>query len=86
MICPPDHKHAATMTCYSKHGCRCDDCRTHNANARRAEKARRRGTLLSAQCERCGITQMVSPAAAAKFVLCRDCKDVEPNHYHGVAA
>lgn len=25
--CPPDHKHGATSTCYSMHGCRCDACR-----------------------------------------------------------
>lgn len=25
-ICPPDHKHGETSTCYGKHGCRCVSC------------------------------------------------------------
>lgn len=28
--CPPEHKHDETQTCYSNHGCRCDDCRALN--------------------------------------------------------
>lgn len=27
-VCPPDHKHAATSTCYTLHRCRCTECRT----------------------------------------------------------
>lgn len=30
MICPPDHAHGETLTCYGGHGCRCDDCRLAN--------------------------------------------------------
>ena len=30
-ICPPDHTHGETATCYNSHGCRCDDCRTYMA-------------------------------------------------------
>lgn len=26
MLCPPDHRHAETGTCWSAHGCRCDPC------------------------------------------------------------
>ena len=26
-ICPPDHAHAATATCYTGHACRCQPCR-----------------------------------------------------------
>jgi plasmid maintenance system antidote protein VapI len=26
-ICPPDHKHDASSTCYTSHECRCGDCR-----------------------------------------------------------
>lgn len=26
MICPPDHKHAETTTCYDRHRCRCAPC------------------------------------------------------------
>lgn len=37
-ICPPDHKHEATHTCYS-HGCRCDPCRS--AHARTARERRK---------------------------------------------
>lgn len=27
MICPPEHKHGLSGTCYVHHKCRCDDCR-----------------------------------------------------------
>lgn len=27
-VCPPDHKHQATTTCYTKHKCRCEGCHT----------------------------------------------------------
>lgn len=26
-ICPPDHPHGENSTCYTAHGCRCEDCR-----------------------------------------------------------
>lgn len=26
MICPPEHKHGATSTCYTGHKCRCVNC------------------------------------------------------------
>lgn len=39
MICPPDHKHAATKTCYSTHKCKCDPCR-ENSNRDRAYRKR----------------------------------------------
>lgn len=29
-VCPPDHKHAATGTCYNDHQCACDECLTRN--------------------------------------------------------
>lgn len=29
-ICPPEHKHARTPTCYRAHGCGCADCRAAN--------------------------------------------------------
>lgn len=32
-ICPSDHGHAAKSTCYSAHGCRCDDCTAENTRA-----------------------------------------------------
>lgn len=38
-ICPPDHAHGRTFTCYNQHGCRCPDCSSRNA-ARRAERVR----------------------------------------------
>lgn len=31
MICPPTHKHGENGTCYSGHGCRCDDCKQGRA-------------------------------------------------------
>ena len=38
-ICPPDHGHAASQTCYSAHRCGCDECRVNHsaylANARK---------------------------------------------------
>lgn len=33
MMCPPDHKHGRTGTCYVAHKCRCDDCRAGRARA-----------------------------------------------------
>lgn len=33
--CPQDHKHGATNTCYSGHGCRCIPCRKARAKRRR---------------------------------------------------
>lgn len=33
VLCPPDHKHGETPTCYRTHKCGCDECR--NANAAR---------------------------------------------------
>jgi len=41
-ICPPDHKHAATGTCYVFHKCRCDACRAGRsaaATSRNRQKA-----------------------------------------------
>lgn len=29
-ICPPEHKHGETSTCYTRHGCRCTPCREWN--------------------------------------------------------
>lgn len=34
MICPPDHKHGQTHTCYNTHGCRCVRCRRAKAKKR----------------------------------------------------
>lgn len=31
-ICPPEHKHGATATCYSNHLCRCAPCRKSRAD------------------------------------------------------
>ena len=33
--CPPEHKHGATGTCYSGHGCRCVPCRKSRSKSRR---------------------------------------------------
>lgn len=38
-ICPPDHKHAKTSTCYTLHRCGCDWCR--KANQERASRRRK---------------------------------------------
>ncbi|GAA4492399.1 hypothetical protein GCM10023171_37450 [Microbacterium panaciterrae] len=35
-ICPPDHKHGATSSCYQEHDCACAPCRTANAERRAA--------------------------------------------------
>lgn len=35
-ICPPEHKHASTGTCYVVHKCRCQSCRKGRADAARA--------------------------------------------------
>jgi plasmid maintenance system antidote protein VapI len=41
MICPPDHIHARTITCYKTHRCRCDACRARSARTAR-ELARKK--------------------------------------------
>lgn len=35
--CPPDHRHGATSTCYSGHGCRCDGCLKARSAVKRGE-------------------------------------------------
>lgn len=37
-ICPPDHRHSETGTCYAHHGCRCRGCR--DGMSRRQKQAR----------------------------------------------
>jgi plasmid maintenance system antidote protein VapI len=40
-VCPPDHKHGATGTCYASHFCRCDDCREgHRRSAYNLRRAK----------------------------------------------
>jgi hypothetical protein len=34
-VCPPDHKHSGTGTCYNSHGCRCAPCRQGRTDAAR---------------------------------------------------
>jgi hypothetical protein len=40
-ICPPDHKHAETGTCYQHHGCRCDPCREFSSRSQKRARMRR---------------------------------------------
>ncbi|MGU3358201.1 hypothetical protein ACLBWJ_13180 [Microbacterium sp. M4A5_1d] len=38
-VCPPDHKHAETLSCYTAHKCGCQPCRDHNTDhARRVSR------------------------------------------------
>lgn len=37
-ICPPDHKHDATDTCYNTHRCGCEPCRVRNADRKRLRR------------------------------------------------
>lgn len=34
--CPDDHAHGRLSTCYTRHSCRCDDCRAANSARRKA--------------------------------------------------
>lgn len=34
-VCPPDHKHDASTTCYRLHGCRCEPCYQRRSNEER---------------------------------------------------
>ncbi len=34
-VCPPEHKHAASTTCYIQHQCHCDPCMDHHAELER---------------------------------------------------
>lgn len=43
-ICPPEHKHAQSSTCYIQHQCRCDECCTaHNAREQSRRKLKAYG-------------------------------------------
>ena len=72
-VCPPDHKHGETLTCYGKHKCRCGDCRSI-AVARAGEYACE--ALVNFPCARCGITRLSKPKNAHRSAICRDCKAV----------
>lgn len=46
-ICPPDHKHAETGSCYRWHKCKCDPCRgRQRERAREGEPFRRKQRIL----------------------------------------
>ena len=40
-VCPPDHKHAATGSCYTGHKCRCEPCRDRASRRARFDRIRR---------------------------------------------
>ena len=40
-ICPPEHRHASTGTCYSTHGCRCPSCRLAASKRQKRDRMRR---------------------------------------------
>jgi lambda repressor-like predicted transcriptional regulator len=40
-ICPADHRHSSTTTCYTNHGCRCARCRYHQSQYETAVRAQR---------------------------------------------
>lgn len=43
-VCPPEHKHASSSTCFIQHQCRCDPCRLeHNAREQRRKKLKAYG-------------------------------------------
>lgn len=43
MVCPPDHRHAETGTCYVRHSCRCAPCAAREAaRSRKYEPDRKR--------------------------------------------
>lgn len=44
-LCPPEHKHGLTSTCYNGHGCRCDHCRDARAVMKRIEYYGSKGLL-----------------------------------------
>lgn len=67
-MCPPDHKHGATVTCYRRHKCRCPECVTA-----KQERERPPLTVLTEVCARC--PQAVR-AGKGRPRLCRDCRYV----------
>lgn len=40
-ICPPQHKHAVTSTCYQRHKCRCEACRAGWSRVQKQGRTRR---------------------------------------------
>jgi hypothetical protein len=45
MICPPEHKHGATSTCYTVHKCRCDECTSSRTGYQKMWKEARAGSI-----------------------------------------
>lgn len=41
-ICPPEHPHGVTRTCYSNHKCRCPECREASARYQKQGRALRK--------------------------------------------
>ena len=84
-ICPPDHKHGGSTTCYQAHHCRCEPCRANMAAMNRARHARNRegmwGRVQGPQrmpggvCDRCGI-DATGRWPDVLGLVCRDCRDV----------
>lgn len=70
MMCPPDHAHADTTSCYTAHKCRCQPCRD-GSSARAFERRQRRHD----PCGRCGKSWDVQPVLRG---LCEDCRYVMP--------
>lgn len=59
-VCPPDHLHGRTVTCYKTHRCRCQPCRDRCARVEREKYAKKKaGTY----------RPMVTGARAAAWVL-----------------
>ncbi|WAC65157.1 hypothetical protein OVA14_07085 [Agrococcus sp. SL85] len=54
-VCPDDHKHDETRTCYARHGCRCDACRARTAGESRAHR-RANGAKPRGELAPCGTT------------------------------
>jgi hypothetical protein len=40
-VCPPEHRHGTSTTCYTGHSCRCGECKEAARIARAARKAQR---------------------------------------------
>lgn len=66
MICPPEHKHHRTSTCYQEHRCRCGPCREQrNARSRRRYAELNALSMLRTSCDVCS-GPVVQPRATCE--------------------
>lgn len=73
-VCPDDHKHDATRTCYAHHGCRCDACRARTAGESRAHR-RAKGAKPRRELAPCGTVAALRRHERNGETPCQPCRE-----------